>query len=342
MRDFVEHHEAHQDSRLLLRLLKYLKPYAKKFVLAFFLMIITTFAGMVLPLASGLAIDIMTDPAYTIEAKTTIIFIGTAVILLITGIAILVGYYQNVMLQRIGQEITHQMREEVFTHIEKLSIGQINDLPVGKLVTRATNDPGNISDMFTNTIVNLIRNILMMVIIAVILLFINPLMALVALAVFPLIVIASLFFNKFSRTAYREVRQNVSEINAFLSENLSGMKVTQVFNQEEKKKQQFKIINQRLNKSYIKEIMVFGIYRPLIYFLAMIATILSIYFGVSAIFAGSLTIGLFVSFYFYIGQFFEPVQQIAEQFNSLQSGFASAEKIFDVLEIGRASCRERV
>ncbi|HKM11567.1 MAG: ABC transporter ATP-binding protein [Bacilli bacterium] len=332
MRDFVEHHEAHQDSRLLLRLLKYLKPYAKKFVLAFFLMIITTFAGMVLPLASGLAIDIMTDPAYTIEAKTTIIFIGTAVILLITGIAILVGYYQNVMLQRIGQEITHQMREEVFTHIEKLSIGQINDLPVGKLVTRATNDPGNISDMFTNTIVNLIRNILMMVIIAVILLFINPLMALVALAVFPLIVIASLFFNKFSRTAYREVRQNVSEINAFLSENLSGMKVTQVFNQEEKKKQQFKIINQRLNKSYIKEIMVFGIYRPLIYFLAMIATILSIYFGVSAIFAGSLTIGLFVSFYFYIGQFFEPVQQIAEQFNSLQSGFASAEKIFDVLD----------
>lgn len=332
MRDFVEHHEAHQDSRLLLRLLKYLKPYAKKFVLAFFLMIITTFAGMVLPLASGLAIDIMTDPAYTIEAKTTIIFIGTAVILLITGIAILVGYYQNVMLQRIGQEITHQMREEVFTHIEKLSIGQINDLPVGKLVTRATNDPGNISDMFTNTIVNLIRNILMMVIIAVILLFINPLMALVALAVFPLIVIASLFFNKFSRTAYREVRQNVSEINAFLSENLSGMKVTQVFNQEEKKKQQFKIINQRLNKSYIKEIMVFGIYRPLIYFLAMIATILSIYFGVSAIFTGSLTIGLFVSFYFYIGQFFEPVQQIAEQFNSLQSGFASAEKIFDVLD----------
>ncbi|MGD9813471.1 MAG: ABC transporter ATP-binding protein [Bacilli bacterium] len=332
MRDFVEHHEAHQDSRLLLRLLKYLKPYAKKFVLAFFLMIITTFAGMVLPLASGLAIDIMTDPAYTIEAKTTIIFIGTAVILLITGIAILVGYYQNVMLQRIGQEITHQMREEVFTHIEKLSIGQINDLPVGKLVTRATNDPNNISDMFTNTIVNLIRNILMMVIIAVILLFINPLMALVALAVFPLIVIASLFFNKFSRTAYREVRQNVSEINAFLSENLSGMKVTQVFNQEEKKKQQFKIINQRLNKSYIKEIMVFGIYRPLIYFLAMIATILSIYFGVSAIFAGSLTIGLFVSFYFYIGQFFEPVQQIAEQFNSLQSGFASAEKIFDVLD----------
>ena len=106
-------------------------------------------------------------------------------------------------------------------------------------MTRSTNDPCNISDMFTNTIVNLIRNILMMVIIAVILLFINPLMELVALAVFPLIVIASLFFNKFSRTAYREVRQNVSEINAFLSENLSGMKVHK-YSPRRKKKQNLK------------------------------------------------------------------------------------------------------
>ena len=332
MRDFVEHHEAHRDRRLLLRLLKYLKPYTKKFILAFFLMIITTFAGMVLPLASGLAIDVMKDVSYTLETKITIVLVGTGAMLVMTGLAILVGYYQNIMLQKIGQEITHQMRQEVFEHIEKLSIGQINELPVGKLVTRATNDPGNISDMFTNTIVNLIRNILMMVIIAIILFIVNPLMALVTLAVFPLIVLASGFFNKFSRKAYREVRQNVSEVNAFLSENLSGMKVTQVFNQEEKKKSQFHIINQNLNKSYLKEIIVFGIYRPLIYLFAMLSTILSIYFGVNAIFTGSLTIGLFVSFYIYIGQFYEPVQQIAEQFNSLQSGFASAEKIFDVLD----------
>jgi len=332
MRDFAENHVAHQDEKLLVRLLRYLKPYTGKFILAFLLMIITTFTNMVLPLASGLSIDVMQSTAYTLTEKINIVLIGASVLVVITGISILIGYFQNIMLQKIGQEITHTMREEVFNHIEKLSIGQINQLPVGKLVTRATNDPANISDMFTNTIVNLIRNILMMVIIAVILFVIQWKMALVTMITVPLIYLASTLFRKYSRTAYRGVRNNVSEMNAFLSENLSGMKVTQVFNQEPKKTGEFEKINKKLQKSYFSEITVFGIYRPTIYFLSMLATLLAIYFGVDSIFRGVITIGLFVSFYVYIGQFFEPVQQIAEQFNSLQAGFASAEKIFDVLD----------
>lgn len=332
MRDFVENHEAHQDKRLLKRLLGYLKPYTKKFILAFLLMIVTTFTSMILPLASGLAIDIMKDPLISLNEKFWIVGIGTGVILLITAFAIVVNFYQSIMLQNIGQEITHKIRQQVFDHIESLSIGQINLLPVGKLVTRATNDPANISDMFTNTIVNLIRNFMMMFIIGIILFFIHPLMALVSIAVTPLIVLASNLFRKYSRSAYRHVRHQVSEMNAFLSENLSGMKITQVFNQEEKKINQFETINNKLKKSYLREIITFGIYRPVIFFLAMVATVLSVYFGVSSIFNGSITVGLFVSFYVYVGQFFEPVQQIAEQFNSLQNGFASAEKIFDVLD----------
>ncbi len=143
---------------------------------------------------------------------------------------------------------------------------------------------------------------------------------------------ASIVFRRYSRNAYRGVRNTISEINAFLSENLSGMKITQVFNQETKKISEFERINKKLRRSYLREINVFGIYRPTIFLLAMISTILAIYFGIEAIFAGSLSIGLFVSFYVYIGQFYEPIQQIAEQFNSLQNGFASAEKIFDVLD----------
>ncbi len=332
MRDFAENHVAHQDKRLLARLLTYLKPYTGKFILAFLLMIITTFTNMVLPLASGLSIDIMKSTAYSLTEKINIVLIGTAVLIVITGASIVIGYFQNVMLQKIGQDITHTMRHEVFDHIEKLSIGQINQLPVGKLVTRATNDPANISDMFTNTIVNLIRNILMMVIIAVILFVIQWKMALVTMITVPLIYLASSLFRKYSRTAYRGVRNNISEMNAFLSENLSGMKVTQVFNQEPKKVGEFEKINKKLKKSYLTEITVFGIYRPSIYFLSMLATLFAIYFGVDSIFRGVITVGLFVSFYVYVGQFFEPVQQIAEQFNSLQAGFASAEKIFDVLD----------
>ncbi len=332
MRDFAENHVAHQDEKLLVRLLRYLKPYTGKFILAFLLMIITTFTNMVLPLASGLSIDLMKDPTLELSYKINVVLIGAGILVVITGISILIGYFQNIMLQKIGQEITHTMREEVFNHIEKLSIGQINQLPVGKLVTRATNDPANISEMFTNTIVNLIRNILMMIIIAVVLFVIQWKMALVTMITVPLIYLASTLFRKYSRTAYRGVRNNVSEMNAFLSENLSGMKVTQVFNQEPKKTSEFEKINKKLQKSYFSEITVFGIYRPTIFFLSMLATLLAIYFGVDSIFRGVITIGLFVSFYVYIGQFFEPVQQIAEQFNSLQSGFASAEKIFDVLD----------
>jgi len=332
MRDFVENHEAHRDRRLITRLLTYLKPFTGKFVLAFCLMIITTFTNMVLPLASGLSIDLMMNPAISTTEKITTVLWGAGVLLVITGVSILIGYFQNIMLQKIGQEITHQMRLQVFNHIETLSASQMNLLPVGKLVTRATNDPANISDMFTNTIVNLIRNFLMMVIIAIILFFIDWKMALVTMAVVPFIYIASALFRKYSRTAYRQVRNNISEVNAFLSENLSGMKITQIFNQENKKINEFDKINKKLRKSYISEINIFGIYRPTIFLLSMVATILSIYYGVDAIFKGVLTVGLFISFYVYIGQFFEPIQQIAEQFNSLQSGFASAEKIFDVLD----------
>lgn len=332
MRDFNEQHVATHDYKLILRLMKYLKPYIGQFAFAFFLMILTTFVNMVLPLASGYAIDLMDNPAYQLNEKVTIILVGAGIMVAITGVAIYLSYILSKILQDIGQKITHDIRVEVFDHIESLSIGQINKLPVGKLVTRATNDPNNISMMFTETIVNLIRNILMMVIVAVILFFIEPIMALVTMVTVPLIVIASTLFRRYSRSAYRSVRNNVSEVNAFLSENLSGMRITQVFNQEQKKIDEFNQINKRLRKSYIREINVFGVYRPVIFLFAMISTLLSIYFGVTSIFSGAITIGLFVSFNVYVGQFFEPIQQIAEQFNALQNGIASSEKIFDVLD----------
>ncbi len=328
----TDHTVVRRDKQIIIRLLRYLLPYKWKFVLAFFMMLITTFTSMVLPLASGLGIDFMKRDDVTTDVKVRVIVIGAAILILITGISIIVGYFQNMMLQKIGQKVTHEIRVEVFTHIETLTADQINALPVGKLVTRATNDPGNISEMFTNTIVNLIRNFLMMFIIAVMLFIISPLMALVTLAVIPLIVLATHIFRKYSRSAYRHVRTNVTSMNAFLSENLSGMKITQIFNQEDKKLNEFDTINHKLQKSYLREINTFGIYRPLIYFLASIATILSVYFGVTSILSGAITAGLFISFYIYIGQFYEPVQQIAEQFNALQNGFASAEKIFDVLD----------
>lgn len=332
MRDFVDNHTAHADKNLILRLLKYLKPYKLKFIGAFLMMFVTTFTNIALPLATGFSIDYMGRTDVTNQDKMIALAIGTGIAFVVLTISVIVGFFQQRILQEIGQEVTHTIRREVFEHIEDLSIGQVNLLPVGKLVTRTTNDPGNISDMFTNTIVNLIRSLLTMIIIAIILMTLNWQLALLTFATLPLIFIASGIFRKYSRNAYRNVRTNVSEINGYLSENLSGIKITQIFNQEEKKIAGFKALNDKLRKSYFREINTFGIYRPTIWLIAMLATIITVYFGVTQVIEGPLTVGLFISFYIYVGQFFEPIQQISEQFNSLQNGFASAEKIFDVLD----------
>jgi ATP-binding cassette subfamily B protein len=332
MRDFNEHHESHRDLSVIKRFLAYLKPHLRTFVLAFILMVFGTFTGMILPLASGLAIDQMQNPLTSLTDKLWILGIGTGVLLLTSGLSTYVSYLQNIMLQAVGQKITHTIRHQVFNHINTLSIGQINQLPVGKLVTRATNDPANISDMFTNTIVNVVRSVLSMVVIATILLIINVQMALLTFAVIPLILIASQVYRKAARGAYRVLRNRISEMNAYLSEHLSGMKVIQVFNQQPKIKSSFDAINRQLKISSLKEMYTFAVYRPLLYLFAMSATVLAIIFGVQAVLTNAITIGLFVSFYVYVGQFFEPIQQLSEQLNTLQSSFASAEKIFDVLD----------
>ena len=332
MRDFQEQHESRQDWKVIQRFYAYLKPHLWTFILAFILMILATLTGMILPLASGLAIDRMLDPNFTLDEKVWTIVMGTIVLLISSGFSTYLSYVQNILLQKIGQQITHEIRQEVYDHISTLSIGQINEVPVGKLVTRATNDPANISDMFTNTLVNVIRSVLSMLIIIVILFWINPLMTLMMLLVIPLILLSSHIYRQYAKVAFRDVRNKTSELNAFLSEHLSGMKIIQVFNQEDKKNIEFQSINQALKKSALYDMYTFAIYRPIVYLLSMVATLLALYFGALSIFEATLTVGLFVSFYVYVGQFFEPIQQIADQLNTLQGSFASAEKIFDVLD----------
>ena len=332
MRDFHDQHETRQDRTIWKRFYTYLKPHLKSFIWAFILLLLGTLTGMILPLASGLAIDQMTNPDLTLETKLWIVGIGAGVLLFLSAISTYVSYLQNVLLQKVGQTITHTIRQDVYNHINTLSIGQLNEVPVGKLVTRATNDPANISDMFTNTLINVIRAGLTLVIITIILLFISPRMTLITMAVIPLMLLAMTVYRHTSRKAYRHVRNLQSDVNAYLSEHLSGMKIIHVFNQEHKVNTSFRQLSTRLRKAIFNEMYTFAIFRPTLYMLSMLATLFAIYFGVRSVFEGTLTIGLFISFYVYVGQFFEPIQQISEQMNTLQGSFASAEKIFDVLD----------
>lgn len=332
MKDFKDNTRERSDKEVLRRLIRYMKPYKVQFVFIVLLMFVGIGIQLLPPFLIGFTVDTVASDVLSQDEKLyRIIIMGVGFIFaLIVGNV--VNYYQQIMLQRVGQQTVVEIRNDVFDHIEKLAIGQINEVPVGKLVTRVVNDTNTISEMYTSVAVNLIKNIIYIMAILVILFIINLKITLFILLIFPFVIGASILFRKFSRASYRRVRANVSEVNAFLSENLSGMKITQIFNQEEKKKDEFFQKTTNLKKSYLREILVFGIYRPSIYLMSMIGTIIVLYVGYQEVVAGVITAGILFSYYTYVGDFFQPVQQLAEEFNILQNAFASAEKIFDVLD----------
>ncbi len=322
------------DKVIIKRLLRYAKPFVWQLVVVFILMIITVGAGLVEPFIIGESVDILS--ADTIDVKMLIIYLsifGGSI-----AINAVVTFYQVVMLQKIGQSIVFNIREEVFVHIENQDIEYHNKKPTGTLVTRVTNDTNTLNEMYTSVIINVIRNVLMLIGIIVAMGWINYRQAgnfnltLMAMAVMPFVAIASFIFRRHSRKAYRLVRKNLAAVNAFLSEHLSGMRIIQIFNQEKRKFKEFFHKNTDLKNSYMKQLIIFGIYRPTIYFFYIGATILVYYFGGVQAISGVLTVGFLVAFVQYIRRFFEPIQQLAEQFNILQAAFAASERIFGVLD----------
>ena len=334
MKDFKDYTRERSDKEVIKRLIRYLKPHKKAFIIATILMFLSLGVQLVPPLLLGVVLNTLADRGLTSDEKLTYIIIISIGFLVIIVLAHIVIYFQDMILQKLGQGIVFTLRAQIFDHIENLTIGQINQVPVGKLVTRVTNDTNTISEMYTSVAVNLIKNVLYLLAIIVILFIINVRMTLLLLTILPIVFIATMIFRRFSRASYRAVRANVSEVNAFLSENLSGIKVTQIFNQEDKKRNEFKERSKKLRNSYLREIMVFGIYRPTMYFLSMAGIVMILWVGYQDVMnpAVALTAGLLFSYYLYVQNFFDPILQMAEQFNMLQNGFASAEKIFDVLD----------
>ena len=332
MKDFKDNTRERSDKEVIRRLLGYAKPYKREFIWIIVMMIVSLGIQLLPPLLIGLTVDTVGNDALSSSEKIQFIVMLSIFFIAILVIGNVVGYLQGIMLQKVGQKTVVSLRDEVFNHIEHLNIGQINQVPVGKLVTRVVNDTNTISEMYTNVAVNLVRNVLYLFAIIIVIFIINWKISLFVVATVPFVFLATVVFRKYSRASYRRVRQNVSEVNAFLSENLSGMKVTQIFNQEDKKRNEFKDHSLKLRNSYLSEILVFGIYRPVVYMLSMVGSLLVLYVGYQEVIAGIITAGILYSYYAYLGDFFEPIQQLAEQFNTLQNAFASAEKVFDVLD----------
>ena len=315
------------DSAIVKRLLTYARPYVKYFVLAFVFMIFTVLFGILQPYLIGESINIV---IYEFELALLLQYLALLVLVVILGNGF--NYLQTITLQKTGQSIIYDIREEIFTHLQYHDIAYLNSRPTGSIVTRVTNDTNTLNEMYTSVIISVFQNLLMIMGILIAMFVMNTTLTLYVLTVIPFIILFSFLFRILSRKAYRQVRRNLSNINAFLAEHLSGMKIIQIFNKEDVKFNQFNDRNEKLKRAYYKQITIFGIYRPTMYFLYMLATAIVFYFGSQTVLDGAIKIGILFAFYQYIGRFFEPIQQLAEQFNILQSAFASSERIFDILD----------
>ena len=322
-----------KDSEITRRLLIYAKPYWKNFLFVLLIMLFSISYDIFAPILMGDIVSILGENFEMSELLWLVIIYASLLV-----VSLICSYVQAIVLQKTGQRIISHIREDLFTHIENLSHNQLNSMPVGKLVTRVTNDTGAISMMFTNLIVNLIKNCFIIIGVLVAMLCLNYMLTIMVLCFVPFIVLFTVVFRKFSRKAYRKVKNGTTDINTFLSENLSGMKIIQSFNREEKKKAEFDEKNARLGKSKTGEMLVFSIFRPLVYMLYISSVLCLLYLAghgyiKNVTFLGqTITSSLVVTFYSYINKFFNPIQNLAEQFNWLQSAFASAEKIFTIFD----------
>ncbi len=323
-----------KDGEIMKRLMAYAKPYWKQFLFVGLLMLFSIAYDIVSPLIIGYIEELVVGD---FPLKT--LFISVAIYAGVLVFSMLSTYVQAITLQKTGQRIISNMREDLFVHIESLSHEQLNEIPVGKLVTRLTNDTNAISMMFTNLLVNLLKNCFVIVGILVAMVCLNYELTLMVLCFVPFIVLFTVIFRKFSRRAYRKVKDRTTDINTYLSENLSGIKVTQIFNREQAKMDDFRNRSNALGKAKQEQIFVFGIFRPFVYMLYISSVLCLFYLGGRGIiknvpFLGqTITSGTIVTFYMYISKFFNPIQNLAEQFSWLQSAFASAEKVFSIMDL---------
>ena len=322
------------DGEIVKRLLRYAGPYKGQFALVFLVMLVSIAYDVLSPLLVGRVEELIKD-----RFELSRLFSYVAVYAGILVVSLISTYVQAMLLQKVGQKILSQLRMDTFTHIESLSHEQLNRIPVGKLVTRVSNDPNSISYMFTNVLVTMAKNALVILGVLGAMLMLNYELTLMVLCFVPFVVLFTVIFRKFSRKVHRRVNDATTAINTYLSENLSGIKITQSFNREDRKMADFELRSSELKKAKNARMLVFGIFRPMVYMLYISSVLCLFYFGAKGAiqdlhwFGQTISSGVIVSFYMYLNKFFNPIQTLAEQFDMLQRSFAAAEKIFSIMDI---------
>lgn len=321
------------------RLLVYLKPHKWMMLLSSLLVVLLIGVELYKPIIIGNAIDDYIGGYGQAGAALEMdeAFQGILRAAALYALMLLLGFLFNAsntwILQNVGQSIVYKMREEVFTHIHSLSVNFFNTQPVGKLVTRVSNDTEAVNELFSQILAKLFKNTVKIIGFAVVMLSIDVKMALYSFILIPFVTALTFFFRYMSRKAYRITRTRITELNTFLSEHISGMKLIQIFAREKEKYKEFEWRSEQLFQANWREVMTFAIFRPSIYMLSVIAMVIVIGQGSASVLAGTVSLGTLFVFINYISSFFEPIQELAEQFGTLQSSLASAEKIFSILDV---------
>lgn len=310
-----------------MRLVAYMKPYAHWVIFALLLVLGLTAFDLYRPMLVGDAIDTFgANGDYDVIIATAIKY---AVVL---ALSFAFNIAQTWILQKTGQNIILQMRKDLYRHIQSLGSRYFDITPVGKLVTRVTNDVEALNEMYSGILVQLFRNIVKIVGLAGVMLVLDVRLAAISFVLMPLVIGLTVLCQKIARNIYRLYRTRLTDINTFLSEHLSGMKIIQIFGRQERKFEEFHDKNTKLYKAFYREMLMYAVFRPLIYILSILSLMIVLWFGSKNVFDEIISVGTLYIFSNYIRSFFDPIQELAEQFSTLQSSIASAEKIFTVMD----------
>jgi len=328
----------YKDRDIIKRTLKLMKPEWWRFLIGFLLVLLTALLNIALPYVNGKYTDIINANSASPISLNALIFVCVAYLVLVILNAIF-SFLSNYILQVAGQNIIFKLRQEVFEAIENFSHEQLSEIPVGKLVTRVTNDTNALNELYSSVLVQLIQNILTLLGMFIMMVYLNPYLSLFELVVISLVVVATIIYRHFSRIAFSNARKQVSNLNIFLSENLSLMKITQVYNKEEAKREEFKKVNTKVLESKFQLTQVFAFYRPLISIFRYVTVGLIFLFGVRQVMNNSsyfnviFTFGSLTAYYTYNNRLFGPIENLSEQFDKLQSGIIASERIFNILDM---------
>lgn len=310
-----------------MRLIAYMKPYAHWVIFALLLVLGLTAFDLYRPMLVGDAIDTFgANGDYDVIIATAIKYAVVLALSFVCNVA------QTWILQKTGQNIILQMRKDLYRHIQSLGSRYFDITPVGKLVTRVTNDVEALNEMYSGILVQLFRNIVKIVGLAGVMLVLDVRLAAISFVLMPLVIGLTVLCQKIARNIYRLYRTRLTDINTFLSEHLSGMKIIQIFGRQERKFEEFHDKNTKLYKAFYREMLMYAVFRPLIYILSILSLMIVLWFGSRNVFDEIISVGTLYIFSNYIRSFFDPIQELAEQFSTLQSSIASAEKIFTVMD----------